>query len=181
MGKAGKGVEGFSLIELVIVVSVLSILAAVIAPQVNKILTKSKISRLESELKTLKTACNTVYADVGFFPAEVDENTDPGLVSSSNVPADDQSNWLGPYMDRWPTSHPWGGSYDYNYGQYNNFNYDGSSGNEVYVTVSEDLTRDILEKIDADLDDGIRNAGNIRHNGSNTLVYYIGEGPAWGS
>jgi len=179
MPRRGKSEKGFSLIELVIVVSVLSILAAIVAPQVNKLVLKSKISRLESELKTIKTAVNTVYADLGVYPSEVGQNTDPGLLQNSRVPTTYRSNWEGPYLERWPTSHPWGGTYDYNYGRYSRYNFDSQRGNEVYVTIRNNFTRDILNKIDADLDDGNRNAGNIIHNGTSSLTFYVGEGPRW--
>jgi len=175
----GKGQSGFSLIELVIVVSVLSILAAVVAPQINKLVTKSKISRLENERKTIKDAVNTCYADVGVYPRDVGASRDPGLMSSSSVPTTYRSKWEGPYLDRWPTTHPWGGTIDYNYGTYTGFNHDGTAGNEVYVILRNNFTRDILNKVDTELDDGNRNTGNIRHNGSSYMYYYIGEGPRW--
>ena len=48
------GKRGFSLIELVIVISVLTLLAAVVAPQVSKLVEKSKINRLISDIKSIK-------------------------------------------------------------------------------------------------------------------------------
>ncbi len=170
---------GFSLIELVIVVSVLAILAAVVTPQINKLVTKSKVSRLETELKTIKNALNSIYADVGFIPKDVSKNTDPGLMSSSKVPKAYRDKWEGPYLDRWPTEHPWGGSYDYNYGKKNGFNYDGTSSNEVWITISDSLTKDTLVRIDDELDDGNRKAGNFRHDNKSSGSYYVCEGPVW--
>lgn len=179
MFKNDKNAKGFSLIELVIVVSVLSILAAIVAPQVNKLVLKSKVSRLEGELKAFKTALGTIYADVGVYPKEVGNNTDPSFMKNSAVPTAYKSKWDGPYMERWPTTHPWGGTYDYQYGAYGAFNLDGTGGNEVYMMAKSNFTRSILKKIDTDLDDGVRTTGQIRHNNSSELRYYIGEGASW--
>lgn len=179
MNKRLKREMGFSLIELVIVVSVLAILAAVVTPQINKLVTKSKVSRLESELKTIKNAVNSAYADIGFLPRDVKKNQDPGLMAKSKVPKAYKEKWEGPYLDRWPTEHPWGGSYDYNYGKNSVFNYDGDYGNEVWMTISGYLTVDTLERIDDELDDGNRKAGNFRHDNKSTGTYYMCEGPRW--
>ena len=171
--------KAFSLIELVIVVSVLTILAAVVTPQVNRIVIKSKVSRLESEIRAIKTAVNTLFSDLAVFPADVERSTDPGLQAVTPVPDSHKTNWLGPYLDRWPTEHPWGGSYDYDYASSSDFNFDNALGNEVFITVRDNLTSDILNRIDSDLDDGSPLTGNVRHDASSTLRYYIGEGPAW--
>ncbi len=179
MARNGKSVKGFSLIELVIVVSVLSILAAIVAPQVTKLVEKSKISRLENELKSFKTAVTALYSDLGVFPREVANNVDPKFMTKTGIPAAYATKWEGPYMERWPTSHPWGGTYDYQYGAYTAFNLDGTAGNEVYMIARNSFTRAILERVDRELDDGKRNAGMIRHNNSTTLYYYCGEGPRW--
>ena len=56
---------------------------------------------------------------------------------------------------------------------------DGILGNEVFLIVRDNLTADILGRIDSDLDDGSPLTGNIRHDASSTLRYFIGEGPAW--
>lgn len=169
--------RGFSLIELVIVVSVLTVLAAIVAPQVSKLVQKSKIGRLEAELKNIKTGLTTLYTDLGVFPANINSG-DPGLMRNTRVPNSHRSNWDGPYMERWPTENPWGGTYVYEYRGYNNFNFDGTANNEVYITING-LTQDVLNRIDDDLDDGNRNAGTVRHNNNNTLLYYVGEGPRW--
>jgi general secretion pathway protein G len=179
MGHGDRNERAFSLLELIIVVSVLTVLAAVITPQVNRMVIKSKISRIETEMKTIKTAVNTLFADMKVFPADAGANVDPGLQSARAVPADLEANWLGPYLDHWPTAHPWGGSYDYDHGSNANFNKDGILGNEVFLTVRDNLTADILGRIDSDLDDGSPLTGNIRHDASSTLRYFIGEGPAW--
>jgi general secretion pathway protein G len=169
---------GFSLTELVIVVSVLTVLAAIVAPQVGKLVQNSKIGRLEADLKNIKKGLISLRADLGVFPADIPNSNDPGLMRTTLVPSQYRGNWKGPYMEHWPTDNPWAGTYAYEYRDFNNFNFDGSGGNEVYITISS-LTKDILNRIDEDLDDGNRNTGLIRHDDNDTLLFYIGEGPRW--
>jgi len=179
MSIRGTEEEGFSLIELVVVVSVLTILAAIVTPQVNKVVVKAKISRLENELKVIKNAVNRLYAELGVYPTEVGQSTDPGLMTNSRIPSNYRINWQGPYLDKWPLEHPWGGTYDYDYRRNRNFDYDNTLGNEVSLTIRNNFSASILNRIDADLDDGSPLTGNIRHNASSILIYYIGEGPDW--
>ncbi len=177
--KRRKSEGGFSLIELIIVVSVLSILAAVISPQVTKLVEKAKISRLENELAALKTGISSVYADLGVYPSDVGTSQDPGLMTDGRVPYTYRDEWSGPYLDHWPTTHPWGGTYDYEYWGNSDFNYDGTWGNEVFLTVRNYFTADILNRIDGDLDDGNRYTGVIRHDGYSYLRMFVGEGGRW--
>ena len=174
-----RGERGFSRLTMVIVVSVLVILTAVVAPQVNSLVLESKIGRFDAEIKTLRDVCLALYSDVGHFPAPVAANIDPGIAANANIPAEYHSKWDGPYLDRWPSSHPWEGPYHYQYGSLSAFDFDGTPGNEVYITITGNLTMEILTKIDQDLDDGDRNRGTITHNNSTTLNYYIGEGSSW--
>ncbi len=171
--------KAFSLIELIIVVSVLSILAAVISPQVTKLVEKSKIGRLENDLSTIKTAVGAIYADIGLFPAERGSGRDPALAEDCIVPYPHRYKWDGPYIDRWPEEHPWGGEYDYEYWGNSDFNYDGTWGNEAFVTVRDNLTVETLNRIDKDLDDGNRYSGTIRHDGYSYLRMFIAEGESW--
>ncbi len=170
---------GFSLIELIIVVSVLSILAAIVTPQVTKLVDKAKISRMETDLQAIKTAVSALYVDMGVFPNNAPQSADPGLMSSSRVPYQRRDDWQGPYLDRWPESHPYGGSYDFEYGSESAFNYDRQYGNEVFIIARNYLTSNVLDAIDEDLDDGNRNSGNLRHDGGSYLRYYLAEGPSW--
>ncbi len=179
MTKKGKREAGFSLVELVIVVSVLAVLAAVATPQVTKLIEKSRVSRLENELKGMKDALSCIYADVGAFPKNVSAAADPSLSSNSGVPKAKQGDWQGPYMDRWPKTHPFGGTYDYQYGGYKKFDLDNTAKNEVYITVSGNLSTNILERLDKELDDGNKSTGIIIYSDTKKFDYFVGEGVSW--
>ncbi|WP_246582811.1 prepilin-type N-terminal cleavage/methylation domain-containing protein [Clostridium mobile] len=128
--------KAFTLVELLVVIAIIAILAAIVVPKAFTAIEKSKVSRTLSDMKAFKTAVLQFYADVGFFPGDVGEGTDPGLGCGK----DDLSNiqykveslramgfanqaeflkkvddeWQGPYLDV-PLSKKtaWGGVYDY--------------------------------------------------------------------
>lgn len=88
--------------------------------------------------KEMTIAARLYYADMGFYPPDVNRGWDPGFEqampwnpdgvppSPYNVPATDcvgcpadwedivAAKWKGPYLE-WPNETPWGGKYDYNY------------------------------------------------------------------
>ena len=55
--------KGFTLIELMIVVAIIGILAAIAIPQYQNYIAKSQVSRVMSELGSLKTPVETCYLD----------------------------------------------------------------------------------------------------------------------
>ncbi len=98
--------RGFTLVELLVVIAIIGILAAVVAPNAFKAIEKSKVSAAESDYKAIKTAALTYYSDVGTWATSASA-ADPGFVS--NVASN--SAWNGPYIERWPSRNPWGGTY----------------------------------------------------------------------
>jgi prepilin-type N-terminal cleavage/methylation domain-containing protein len=118
--------KGFTLIELIVVIAIIAILAAVIAPNAFRAIEKSKIARLQADMKNVKTAAVAYYSDVGLWPPDVCPEEDPGFIrwdayftscpgcgGNASVPADYQKNWDGPYLEKFPFPTPWGGSYDW--------------------------------------------------------------------
>ena len=179
MAEMTKRKRAFSLVELVVTVSILSSLAAVVVPEVSRQVVNSRIDCIEGELTAIKKAVCALHGDMRTFPANAAPGNDPGLQSNATVPFDRCAAWHGPYIDRWPRRHPWGGTYDYEFSRNDLFDYDGVRGNEVFLSVKGGLDRNILDRIDADIDDGIPYSGHVRHDGSARLWFYIGEGSCW--
>ena len=172
--------SGFSLIELVIAVTILSILAGVIAPRVSQFSEKAQISRAANDVKAISRALDYMYADLNAYPRNTAQGVDPGLTSNARVPNALRPNWEGPYMAAWPDTHPWGGNYDYQFGAFTNWNFDGTAGNECYINLrGGTLNRAILTSLDEAIDDGVFNTGAVQHNNNNVLSVFVGEGTRW--
>lgn len=113
--------RGFTLVELLVVIAIIGILAAIIAPNAFKAIEKGKVAAAEADYKAIKAAALNAYTDTGIWPPSSDAaGEDPGLVTKeywgdndNNPTNDDPATWNGPYLERWPSKNPWGGTYTY--------------------------------------------------------------------
>lgn len=186
--------HGFTLIELIVVIAVIAILAGIMISVIAGVIEKSRISRAIGEFRNFATALDKINAEVGFYPPEVVENKDPGLVTnpfaSTTHPL--YKKWAGPYIKVWPTLTPWAGYWDYGYGADSTiFNQDNLSGNEVSMAqvkgnVAAAMSLSAAEGIDASLDTGNGSAaGPIQWSvdgltgAVNRLTFYVAEGQKW--
>jgi len=159
--------RAWTLVELVMVIVLVAILAGIGVVKFNDALDASRVSKAVSDVNIIKKALLSYYADNFHFPTEVSAGTDPGLSPD--------------YIDNWPAENPWGGEYDYNYGSYTNFNFDGTAGNEVYIGItkgSSNLPSDACTEVDKLLDDGTLTSGKVRSDGSTYIYIYVAEGPS---
>lgn len=179
MNRDDTGKRGFSAIELIVVLSCIAILSAIVAPPVSMYVMNAKVHTIEEDLRAIKAAVKAARADLGVFPDDVAMGVDPGLRTNQSVPVNLCSGWKGPYLDAWPAKCPWGGTYNYERGSCAVFDYDFVTGNEVYLEVEGVFPESVLNSIDADLDDGMRFSGNVRHDGASRLSFYLGEGNCW--
>ncbi len=156
--------RGWTLIEMVMVIVIMAILASVAVIKINSVMEAGRISTAVSDVSIIKRALMSYFGDYIAFPSDAAAGVDPGLAPD--------------YIDAWPANNPWGGEYEYNYGTYANFNFDGTAGNEVYITInkgSSDLTSDVREGVDNLLDDGDTSTGKVRSDSSKIYIY-VSEG-----
>ena len=66
---------GFTLIELLIVVAIIAILAAIAIPNFLNAQVRSKVSRMESDMRTLGVAIELYHVDYGKYPRQGPEGT----------------------------------------------------------------------------------------------------------
>ncbi|MDP8234342.1 MAG: type II secretion system protein [Candidatus Saelkia tenebricola] len=157
--------KGFTLIELVMVIVIMGILAATAVVKINDVIQAGRVTKSTADVNMIRKALMSYYGDNAAFPVEVAQGVDPGLAPD--------------YIDAWPDETPWNGEYDYNYGTYAAFNYDGTAGNELYVSIDQGadaLPSDIQAEVDNLLDDGATGAGNVRGSGA-SIDIYVAEGP----
>lgn len=74
-----KNKKGFTLIELLIVVAIIAILAAIAVPNFLEAQTRSKVSRLLADMRSMKTAIESYRVDTNKYP-----ETDFGIESFTN-------------------------------------------------------------------------------------------------
>ncbi len=67
--------KGFTLIELLIVVAIIAILAAIAVPNFLEAQTRSKVSRAQSDMRSLATAIESYQIDNGVYPPIVAPNS----------------------------------------------------------------------------------------------------------
>jgi len=73
--------KGFTLIELLIVVAIIAILAAIAIPNFLSAQVRSKVSRAQSDMRTINTALESYYVDnndypyVYYLPSELNGST----------------------------------------------------------------------------------------------------------
>ena len=103
-----KNKKGFTLVELLVVIAIIAILAAVVAPNAFKAIEKSKITAIEADYRTLKTATLMYFSDTGVWPDDGANET--GFVKDKANP-DEIPGWNGPYVDVWTDESPLGEGY----------------------------------------------------------------------
>src|SRR6185436_9204722 len=63
-----RGVQGFSMMELVVVLAVIAILATLITPIITSYVDKAKINKAQSDVRNLVAALNQFNSDTKAFP-----------------------------------------------------------------------------------------------------------------
>ncbi|WP_223789818.1 type II secretion system major pseudopilin GspG [Marinicella meishanensis] len=102
--------QGFTLMEILIVVVILSILAVAVVPQFMDAPDKAKVSRAQADVKNLETSLSMYKLDNFNFPS-----TSQGLQALVQKPAGtpEARNWKpGGYISKLPND-PWDNPYQY--------------------------------------------------------------------
>ena len=77
--------KGFTLIELLIVVAIIAILAAIAVPNFLEAQTRSKVSRVKADHRSLATAIESYYLDNNQYPMFFGGTGSPANARSANI------------------------------------------------------------------------------------------------
>lgn len=163
--------RGFTLIELIAVIAIISILASIVAPSAFKAIAKARISATVADFQSIKTAAMSYYSDIGNWVATC--GTSPcngGFVTTNSV-----AGWDGPYIEKWPLSNKWLGTYTWTNASAQVFctGETCAAANERYVSVGT-VPLAAAQEIDLKIDGSNANtAGGVRHNGAATTTVNI--------
>jgi len=104
-----QSMQGFTLIELIVVVLILGLLAGLVVPRLFRHVTQAKITVTKAQISAFQTALGAYKLDTGNFPS-----TDQGLQALRTLPPG-VNNWNGPYLPKDIPMDPWGRPYIYKY------------------------------------------------------------------
>jgi len=105
-----RQLQGFTLIEVMVVVVILGILAAVLVPKVMDRPDQARITKARQDIRALEAALNLYKLDNYDYPT-----TDQGLealVSKPDIPPEPARWKSGGYLDRMPLD-PWQQEYQF--------------------------------------------------------------------
>lgn len=126
-----RKINGFTLVEILVVLAILALLVGLVGPRVMKQLGGAKSDTARLQIDDFGAALDLFYLDIGRYP-----NTQEGLealvISPANTP-----KWDGPYLKKKKIPmDPWGTEYQYQspgqHGDYDLYSYgaDNSPGGD---------------------------------------------------
>jgi general secretion pathway protein G len=130
MRKKVKKIQGFTLIEVLIVMVIIGLLAALVGPKMFGKTGKAKQKAAKSQISLFETAIDTYRLDMGRFPADMKDLREKPRTEK------EEKKWEGPYLPKEIPPDPWGNPYEYKspgeHGPYDIISYgaDGSPGGE---------------------------------------------------
>lgn len=103
-----RGDDGFTLVELLVVLAIIGLIAALVAPQVLRYLGSARVSTTQAQLKSLGSALELYYLDIGSYPTK-----EQGLTALTSAPPS-VNGWNGPYLKAQAAlKDGWGRDYGY--------------------------------------------------------------------
>lgn len=126
-----RKINGFTLVEILVVLAILALLVGLVGPRVMKQLGGAKSDTARLQIDDFGAALDLFYLDVGRYP-DTQEGLEALVISPANTP-----KWDGPYLKKKKIPmDPWGTEYQYQlpgqHGDYDLYSYgaDNSPGGD---------------------------------------------------
>ncbi len=100
-------IQGFTLLELLVVIVIIGLLASIAAPKLFKQIGKSETKTASAQIESLGLALDQYRIDVGQYPS-----TEQGLIAINKNPGN-VPKWAGAYLKKNIPNDPWGKPYVY--------------------------------------------------------------------
>ncbi len=105
-----QGLDGFTLVEILLVVIIIGALSAMLIPRLAGRSDQARTAAAKADVTVnIPTALKLYELDNGFFPS-TEQGLDALLTKPTTDPAPE--NWNGPYLERSPVD-SWGRPYQY--------------------------------------------------------------------
>ncbi len=106
--RRGRGEDGFTLVEMLVVITIIGLIMALVGPRVLNYLSESKAKTAQIQIESFSSALDLFYLDNGRYPT-----SNEGLTALVRRPPN-AGGWNGPYLKSGSVPvDPWGRAYVY--------------------------------------------------------------------
>ena len=102
-----RNIQGFTLIEILVVIAMIALLASLVAPKLFNKLGSAKTKTAKVQIQMVETALDAFRLDFGRYPTESEG------ITILWIKPENQIQWDGPYLPKPLKLDPWGHPYVY--------------------------------------------------------------------